>query len=142
MSYLVLKSLHIIFIISWFTGLFYLPRIFVNLAMVPQDSKAEKERLLRMAEKLFRFMTPLGVLAIVFGLWMWFGFGLGGVWLHIKATIMVVLVGYNIYCGTIIKQFREDKNQRSHVWFRWFNELPTLLMFAAVFTAVLRAYLP
>ncbi|MCL2022632.1 MAG: CopD family protein [Betaproteobacteria bacterium] len=140
MTYLILKSLHIIFIISWFTGLFYLPRIFVNLAMVPADSKAEKERLLRMAEKLFRFMTPLGVLAIGFGLYMWLAFEWPGMWLHIKATAAVILVLYNIYCWTIIRRFREDKNLRGHVWFRWFNELPTLIMFAAVFSAVLKPY--
>jgi len=138
MDYNTLKSLHIIFIISWFAGLFYLPRIFVNLAMVPSGSAAEKERLLRMAEKLFRFMTPLGALAIGIGLWLWFAFGWSGLWLHVKATLTAVLVLYNAYCGVIIRQFKEDKNRHGHVWFRWFNELPTIIMFVAVFLAVLK----
>ncbi|MDR1849205.1 MAG: CopD family protein [Zoogloeaceae bacterium] len=140
MDYNTLKALHIIFIISWFAGLFYLPRIFVNLAMVPAESKAEKERLLRMAEKLFRFMSPLGALAVVFGLWLWFYFDLSGFWLYFKATVTVVLTLYNAYCGVIIRQFRENKSERSHVWFRWFNELPTFIMFATVFVAVLKPY--
>ncbi|MCL2076180.1 MAG: CopD family protein [Betaproteobacteria bacterium] len=140
MDYLTLKSLHIIFIISWFAGLFYLPRIFVNLAMVPKDSAAEKERLLRMAEKLFRFMSPLGMVAIVFGLWIWLDFGLLGWWLYFKAAMTIMLLLYNLYCGVIIRQFREDRNPRGHVWFRWFNELPTFIMVAAVFLAVLRPF--
>ncbi|HSW53437.1 MAG TPA: CopD family protein, partial [Sulfuricaulis sp.] len=77
-----IKSLHIIFMVTWFAGLFYLPRIFVNLAMVPADSVAERERLLLMARKLFRFTTPLGVLAIALDLWLWFGYGFTGGWLH------------------------------------------------------------
>jgi len=138
MTYNILKSLHIIFIISWFAGLFYLPRIFVNLAMVPSGNTTEKDRLLRMAEKLFRFMTPLGALAIGIGLWNWFYFGWSGLWLYVKAALTVALVLYNAYCWVIIRQFKEDKNQRGHVWFRWFNELPTFIMFTAVFVAVLK----
>lgn len=82
MAYLVVKALHIVLVISWFAGLFYLPRIFVNLAMVPQESTAEYDRLLLMAGKLYRFMTPIGFLSIAFGLWLWLGFGVSGGWLH------------------------------------------------------------
>ena len=81
---LVVKTLHLWMVISWFAGLFYLPRIFVNLAMVPADSVAERDRLLLMAGKLYRFMTPLGVLAVATGLWLWLGYGFAGGWLHAK----------------------------------------------------------
>ena len=90
-----LKAFHIFFVIAWFAGLFYLPRIFVNLAMVPPESVAERERLLLMARKLYRFMTPLGVLAVVLGLWLWFGFGFSGGWLHAKTALVLLLVGYH-----------------------------------------------
>ena len=89
-----IKALHIVFIASWFAGLFYLPRIFVNLAMVPTDSIAERERLLLMAGKLYRFMTPLGVLAVALGLWLWFGYGFSGGWLHAKTALVVLLGPY------------------------------------------------
>lgn len=137
---LILKALHIILVASWFAGLFYLPRIFVNLAMVPADSTAERERLLLMARKLFRFMTPLGVLALVFGTWLWLGYGFAGGWLHAKLTLVLVLIGYHAYCGTLLKQFVAGTNRRSHVWFRWFNELPVLILFVVVFLVVLKPF--
>ncbi|MDR2637735.1 MAG: CopD family protein [Zoogloeaceae bacterium] len=137
---LIYKSLHIALVISWFAGLFYLPRLFVNLAMVPADSVAEKERLLRMAGKLYRFMTPLGLLAVLLGLWLWFGFGYTGAWLHIKTLLVVFLVAYNFYCGVLLRRFRDGTNTRGHVWFRVFNEVPTLIMFAVVFLAVLKPF--
>jgi putative membrane protein len=140
MLYLILKSLHLIFIISWFAGLFYLPRIFVNLAMVSVADSAERERLLLMATKLLLFMTPLGGLALCFGLWIWFGFGFEGGWLHVKALTGLLLAGYNAYCFVILRQFRAGRNPHSHVWFRYFNEFPTLLMFATVFVAVFRPF--
>lgn len=137
---LILKALHIILVASWFAGLFYLPRIFVNLAMVPADSTAERERLLLMARKLFRFMTPLGVLALVFGTWLWLGYGFAGGWLHAKLTLVLVLIGYHAYCGALLKQFAAGSNRRSHVWFRWFNELPVLILFVVVFLVVLKPF--
>lgn len=137
---LILKALHIILVASWFAGLFYLPRIFVNLAMVPAESTAERERLLLMARKLFRFMTPLGVLALVFGTWLWLGYGFAGGWLHAKLTLVLVLIGYHAYCGTLLKQFAVGANRRSHVWFRWFNELPVLILFLVVFLVVLKPF--
>ncbi|HET6718326.1 MAG TPA: CopD family protein, partial [Rhodocyclaceae bacterium] len=96
---LVLKSLHLIFVISWFAGLFYLPRIYVNLAMVPEGSVAERDRLLLMARKLYRFMLPLAVLALGFGIWLWLGYGYGGGWLHAKLLLVAVLVAYHWWCG-------------------------------------------
>ena len=135
-----LKAFHILFVVSWFAGLFYLPRIFVNLAMVPADSSAERERLLLMAGKLYRFMTPLGVLAVALGLWLWLGFGFTGGWLHAKTTLVVLLIIYHLYCGQLLRAFVARTCQKSHVWFRWFNEMPVLVMFAVVFLVILKPF--
>ena len=140
MAYLVVKALHIVLVISWFAGLFYLPRIFVNLAMVPQESTAEHDRLLLMAGKLYRFMTPIGFLSIAFGLWLWLGFGVSGGWLHAKTMLVVVLVGYNLYCRKLLKAFQSGKNKFNHVWFRWFNEMPVLLLLAIVLLVPLKPF--
>ena len=127
-----LKAFHIIFVISWFAGLFYLPRIFVNLAMVPPDSHAERERLLLMAGKLYRFVTPIAVLAVVLGLWLWFGYGFSGAWLELKTALVAVLIGYHLYCGRLLASFAARRNSKSHVWYRYFNEIPVLVLVAVV----------
>ena len=137
---LVVKSLHIWMVVSWFAGLFYLPRIFVNLAMVSADSAAEYDRLLLMAGKLFKFMTPLAVLTIATGLWLWFGYGFSGGWLHAKTTLVVVLAGYHLYCGSLLNAFRGRANRKSHVWFRFFNEVPVLVLLAVIFLVVLKPF--
>jgi putative membrane protein len=137
---LVVKALHISLVVAWFAGLFYLPRIFVNLAMVPADSPAERDRLVLMANKLFKFMTPLGVLAIMLGLWLWFGYGFSGGWLHAKTTLVALLVVYHMHCGLVLKAFQTGRNTRSHVWFRFYNEMPVLILFAVVFLAVLKPF--
>lgn len=137
---LIVKSLHICFVVAWFAGLFYLPRIFVNLAMVPEGSTAEEARLLLMAHKLYRFMTPLGILAVVLGLWLWLGFGFAGGWIHAKTTLVLFLVVYHLYCGQLLRKFQQQKNARNHVWFRFFNEIPVLVLFAVVFLAVLKPF--
>ena len=137
---LVVKTLHLWMVISWFAGLFYLPRIFVNLAMVPADSVAERDRLLLMAGKLYRFMTPLGVLAVALGLWLWFGYGFSGGWLHAKTALVALLVIYHWHCGRILKAFQSGANARSHVWFRFYNEMPVLVLFAVVFLVVLKPF--
>jgi putative membrane protein len=133
------KAFHIFFVVSWFAGLFYLPRIYVNLAMV--DDAATRERLLLMARKLFRFMTPLGVLALAFGFWLWFAYfpGAGG-WMHAKLLLVVALAAYHLYCGHLLKQFAAGRNARSHVWFRWFNELPVFLLLGSVLLVVLKPF--
>ena len=133
---LVVKSLHIVFVVSWFAGLFYLPRIFVNLAMV--EEPAVRAHLLVMARKLYRFMTPLGVLAIVFGLWLWFGFGFSGGWLHAKTLLVAFLVVYHLACGRLLRAFAEGRNRRTHLWYRVFNEIPVVVLTAVVFLAVLK----
>jgi putative membrane protein len=140
MGYATIKALHIIFVTSWFAGLFYLPRIYVNLAMVPADSGAERDRLLLMARKLYRFMTPLAVLALVFGLWLWLGYGVGGGWMHAKLLLVLGLIGYHLYCGRLLRGFQAGSVTRSHVWFRWFNEAPVLVLFVVVFLVVLKPF--
>ncbi len=137
---LVLKALHICFVISWFAGLFYLPRLFVNHAMA--SDTATLERLQLMEHKLYRFMTPLGVLALICGFGLWFGFPeyFSGGWLHLKVTLVSLLVVYHLYCGRIMRDFAAGKNTRSHVWYRVFNEIPVLVMFAAVFLVVLKPF--
>ncbi|MCM8624950.1 CopD family protein [Accumulibacter sp.] len=137
---LIVKVLHIWMVVSWFAGLFYLPRIFVNLAMVERSSVAERARLLLMAGKLYRFMTPIGVLAVALGFWLWFGFGFGGGWLHAKTGLVGVLVGYHLWCGRLLRDFEADRNTRGHLWFRWFNEMPVLILLAVTYLAVLKPF--
>ena len=137
---LIVKSLHLWMVVSWFAGLFYLPRIFVNLAMVEPGSVAERDRLLLMAGKLYRFMTPLGILAVSLGLWLWLGFGFSGGWLHAKTTLVLVLIAYHLYCGRLLRDFQASRKTPSHVWFRWFNELPVLLLLAVIFLVVLKPF--
>ena len=137
---LIVKALHISMVVSWFAGLFYLPRIFVNLAMVPADSVAERDRLLLMAHKLFRFMTPLGVLAVASGLWLWLGYGFSGGWLHAKTTLVALLVAYHWHCGQLLKSFINGSNTRRHVWFRFYNEMPVIVMFVVIFLVVLKPF--
>lgn len=121
-----IKSFHIIFVTSWFAGLFYLPRLFVNHAMV--SDSATSDRLKLMEQKLFRFMLPLALLAIGFGVWLWLGYGVSGHWMHAKLTLVSILVAYHFYCGKLINDFKRDENKRSHMWFRWFNELPVIVL--------------
>ena len=137
---LIVKVLHLWMVVSWFAGLFYLPRIFVNLAMVPSDSVAERDRLLLMAGKLYRFMTPIGILAVALGLWLWFGFGFGGGWLHAKTALVVLLVAYHGHCGRLLRDFQAGRNAHSHVWYRWFNEMPALLLLVVTYLAVLKPF--
>jgi putative membrane protein len=139
-----IKALHIVFVASWFAGLFYLPRIFVNLAMVPPGSDAERERLLLMARKLYRFMTILAVPALVLGLLLWLHYGIGRGpgqgWMHAKLGIVVLLLGYHHGCGAFLRKFEAGTMQRSHVWFRWFNEAPVLMMLVAVCLVVVKPF--
>ena len=139
-----IKALHIVFIASWFAGLFYLPRIYVNLAMVPADSQAERQRLLLMARKLYRFMTILAIPALVLGLWLWLYYGIGkgpgNGWMHAKLLVVLLLLGYHHSCGSILRRFEAGQVQRSHVWFRWFNEAPVLMMLVAVCLVVVKPF--
>lgn len=132
------KAFHIIFVTSWFAGLFYLPRIYVNLAM-EQDPQAQA-RLLLMAHKLYRFMQPLMLLALAFGIWLWLGYGFKGGWLHAKLTLVALLIGYHHACGSLLKKFSAQQNRRGHVWFRWFNEVPVLILIAIVILVVTKPF--
>ncbi len=137
-----IKAFHIIFVASWFAGLFYLPRIFVNLAMVPADSHAERERLLLMARKLYRFMSLLMIPALGLGLWLWIGYWgtYAGGWLHAKLFLVVLAVGYHHMCRALLRRFEQFGNQRSHLWFRVFNEVPVLLLIAVVVLVVVKPF--
>ncbi len=135
-----IKALHIVFIASWFAGLFYLPRIYVNLAM--ESDTAVTERLLLMAGKLYRFTTILMVPALALGLWLWLGYGMGqgSTWMHAKLALVVLVIGYHHACGSLLKKIEQGKNTRSHVWYRWFNEVPVLLLFAIVILVVVKPF--
>ena len=135
-----LKTFHIVFVASWFAGLFYLPRIFVNLAM--ETEPAAQRRLLTMARKLFRFMTFIAVPALACGLWLWLvvGIGRGQGWIHAKVGVVVLLVLYHAYCGRLLHVFERGENRRSHRWYRFFNELPVLGLVAAVALVVIKPF--
>lgn len=135
---LTVKALHIILVVSWFAGLFYLPRIFVNHAMV--EDTATKERLAMMERKLYGFVTPIGILAVGLGLWLWLGYGFAGGWLHVKTTLVIFLIAYHLYCGKLMRDFAAGRNTRSHVWFRVFNEVPVVVLIAVVFLTVLKPF--
>jgi protoporphyrinogen IX oxidase len=139
-----IKSLHIVFVASWFAGLFYLPRIFVNLAQVAPGSVAERDRLLLMARKLLRFTTLLALPALALGLWLWLGYGIGrgpgNGWMHAKLLIVVLALGYHHACGRVLRRFERGENARSHVWYRWFNEVPVVLLLVAVILVVVKPF--
>jgi putative membrane protein len=143
-AYLWIKAFHIVFIAAWFAGLFYLPRIFVNLAMVAGDSHAERERLLLMARKLYRFANVLMLVALGLGFWLWLGFGAGrfagGYWLHAKLLLVVGVIGYLHLCRGHLRRFEQLANRCSHRWFRVFNEVSVLLFAAIVVLAVVKPF--
>jgi len=136
------KAFHIIFMVAWFAGIFYLPRLFVNHAMAEEEEV--RIRLEMMERKLYRFITPWMVLTIVFGLWLLFDYAWAAYshmwWLHLKMILVISLIAYHFYCGKIIRDFANNSCQRSHTWFRWFNELPVLVLFVAVILAVVKPF--
>lgn len=134
------KTFHIFFVVSWFAGLFYLPRIFVNLALVGDEPSAERSRLLLMADKLYRFVTPIGALAVAFGFWLWQGFGFSGGWLHAKTLLVLGLVAYHLVCGQLLRRFQAGRNRRSQRWFRVFNEVPVLALLAILVLVVVKPF--
>ncbi|MBP6765718.1 MAG: CopD family protein [Rubrivivax sp.] len=141
-SVLWVKAFHIIFVSSWFAGLFYLPRIFANLAVVPSDSHAERERLLRMARKLQRFSLILMVPALLLGLWLWLGAGIGAGagWMHAKLLLVLGALVYQFGCGRLLSRFEHCSNTRSHKWYRVFNEVTVLLFAATVVLVVVKPF--
>jgi putative membrane protein len=144
MLYLWVKALHVVFVASWFAGLFYLPRFFVNLAVVPADSHAERERLLLMARRLYRFSSLLMLPALALGLWMWLGWGVGrgegSGWMHAKLALVVAAVGYHHGCRSLLRGFERLSNRRSERWLRIFNEVTVLLFAAIVILVVVKPF--
>ncbi|MEX3555224.1 MAG: CopD family protein [Burkholderia gladioli] len=140
MTYLWVKTFHIVLIAAWFAGLFYLPRIYVNLAM--ETDPGAVRRLLAMARKLFRFMSFIAVPALACGAWLWLvaGVGRGQGWIHTKLTIVLLLIVYHVYCGHLLRVFERGENRRSDRWYRFFNELPVLGMLGAVALAVIKPF--
>jgi protoporphyrinogen IX oxidase len=139
-----IKAFHIVFVASWFAGLFYLPRLFVNLAMVPADSHAERERLLLMARKLMRFTNLLALPALGLGLWLLLlnpaGYLQGQGWMHAKLLLVLAAAGYHHACGKLLKKFELLQNRRSHRWYRVFNEAAVLVFAAIVVLVVVRPF--
>lgn len=135
-----LKAFHIVFVAAWFAGLFYLPRIFVNLAAVGPDSHAERERLLLMARRLYRFSSLLMIPALALGLVLWLGGGIGGGWLHAKLLLVVAAIGYHHLCRSLLKGFERLENRRSERWLRVFNEVSVLLFAAIVVLVVVKPF--
>ncbi|HEX8874160.1 MAG TPA: protoporphyrinogen oxidase HemJ [Nitrosospira sp.] len=131
------KSFHIIFVVAWFAGLFYLPRLFVYHAMTTDLPGIERFKI--MERKLYYgIMTPSAILAVVFGLWLWLGYGISGGWLHVKLALVLILIAYHLYCGRLFADFKHDRNRRSHVYYRWFNEIPVLILVAVVILVVVK----
>ena len=139
-GYLWVKAFHIVFVAAWFAALFYLPRLMVNLAQVHTDSAAEFERLLGMGRRLSRFGTLLMVPALLLGLWLWLGYGVGGGWLHAKLVLVVATLGYHHACARLLRAFEQRRNRRSERWFRVFNEVSVLLFAAVVVLVVVKPF--
>jgi len=134
-----IKAFHIVFVVTWFAGLFYLPRLLVYHAMT--DDTAGRERFKVMERKLYYgIMAPGAVLTIAFGLWLWLGYGISGGWLHAKLALVAVLIAYHLWCGKLVNDFKQDRNTRSHVWYRWFNEFPTVILIVAVILTVVKPF--
>jgi putative membrane protein len=143
-AYLWVKAFHIVFVASWFAGLFYLPRLFVNLALVEPASTAERERLLLMARKLYRFAGILMLPAVALGLVLWLvygvGLGAGQGWMHAKLALVLGVLGYHHACGRLLRSFERQANRRGHRWYRVFNESAVLLFAAIVVLVVVKPF--
>ncbi len=134
-----IKALHISFMVTWFGGLFYLPRLFVYHAMSSDTTSIERFKI--MERKLyFGIMTPSAVLTIIFGLWLWLGYGISGGWMHAKLFLVLILVIYHLHCGKLLKDFKHDRNRYSHVFYRWYNEFPVLILFAVTILVVVKPF--
>jgi len=134
-----IKALHIVFVIAWFAGLFYLPRLFVYHAQ--SEDASSRERFKVMERKLYRgIMMPAMLLTLASGLWLWLGFGFTGGWLHLKVALVAVLVAYHFWLRALMGAFARDANRHGHVFYRWVNEMPTVLLVAIVILAVVKPF--
>ncbi len=133
-----IKALHIIFMVTWFAGLFYLPRLFVYHSMA--EDVTSKERFKIMERKLyFGIMTPGAIFTIVFGAWL-MSYGFSGGWLHAKLSLVAIVIVYHFYCGKLMFAFKHDRNTHSHKFYRWLNELPVVLLIAIVILVVVKPF--
>ena len=133
-----IKALHIIFVVTWFAGLFYLPRLFVYHAMA--EDAASRERFKVMERKLYRgIMAPGGILTVAFGGWL-MSYGHTGAWLYAKLLVVALTIVYHLWCGKLLRDFARDRNTKSHVWYRWFNEVPVILLATAVVLVVVKPF--
>ncbi|HLU79298.1 MAG TPA: CopD family protein [Burkholderiaceae bacterium] len=134
------KAFHLLFVISWFAGLFYLPRIYVNLAQTQEPGAYDC--LIGMARRLYRFMTPLAVLSLVFGLWLMVGYGIGltSGWMHAKLLLVALLIAYHLICGRMLATFERRANQRGHRYYRWFNEAPVIILTIVLILVVVKPF--
>ena len=134
-----IKAFHIIFMVCWFAGIFYLPRLFVNHAMV--EEQATKQQLAVMEQKLYRFMSVFALLTIIFGVWLvsynW-SYYAQAIWFHSKIAFVIGLLAYHLKCGHYVKKFQQGNIKHGHVFFRWFNELPVLILFTVVILVVVK----
>jgi putative membrane protein len=134
-----IKAFHIVFMVTWFAGLFYLPRLFVYHAMA--EDAASRERFKIMERKLYYgIMAPGALLTVTFGAWLWLGYGITGAWLHAKLILVAALVAYHLWCGKLLHDFRHDRSVHGHVWYRWFNEVPVVALIAIVVLAVVKPF--
>ena len=133
-----IKSLHIVAMVSWYAGLFYLPRLFVYHAMT--DDAPGSERFKIMERKLYRgIMIPSAILTVVFGGWLT-SYGAWGTWLYAKLVVVALTIAYHLWCGNLLRDFARDRNTKSHVWYRWFNEIPVIFLAAAVVLVVVKPF--
>lgn len=133
------KAFHIIFMVTWFAGLFYLPRLFVYHAMASDAPSLDRFKI--MERKLFYgIMTPGAVLTIAFGLWLWLGYGITGVWMHAKLAVVALTIAYHFWCWKILVAFKADRNTRTHRWYRLFNEIPVLFLVATIILVVVKPF--
>ncbi|HLS20972.1 MAG TPA: CopD family protein [Paenalcaligenes sp.] len=141
MGFLWVKLLHILFVIAWFAGLFYLPRIYVNIAQSAADQPA-RTVLLGMAQRLYRFMFPLALLAVLSGLtlFLYFGIGKGAGWIHAKILFVILLIIFHYFCGRYLKRFQSTTHTPGHVFFRWFNEIPFILLLIILYLVIFKPF--
>jgi len=133
------KALHVIFMVTWFAGLFYLPRLFVYHAQATDAISIERFKIME-RRLYFGIMTPGAILTVLSGSWLWLGYGIAGGWLHAKLALVAALIAYHGYCGKLLGDFKRDRNRHGHVWYRWFNEVPVLMLVGVVILVVVKPF--
>lgn len=137
---LIVKTLHIVFMVTWFAGLFYLPRLYVYHSLATDAISIARFKV--MERKLYRsIMTPAAILTIGFGLWLWLGYGITGAWLHVKLVLVLILVAHHLFLGKVLADFAADRNTHSDRFYRWLNEIPALpVLLGAVYLVVAKPF--